>query len=203
MSIFAPLLLSLAAVNAKKTGDMTPSAMLEIAPLRGMLGQLAVRAEAPFLGKFAVAGAYDQFATASERANFHDTHTATAAETLFYPLGFNDYPVFFAAGVRRENATTGRQRLRDTNSWARTNADELYDRWTNHDTFLSSTQSLGYRLNRLGFATASLRYVRDEVISASSSVGRDDVRGFDPDLSSRGRKRVMSSLLLHAGVYLP
>ncbi len=192
-----------AAVTAKRSADAAPLALLEAAPLRGLLGQLALRGEVTFLGKLALGGGYEQFATASERDGYHDAHAAQSAELLFYPLGFQEFPVFLGAGLRRETADIGRQRLRDTNSWARTNTDELYDRWTNRDTYLSTTQSLGYRLLRLGLATASLRLQRDELMSTDARVARDDVKSYDPNLASRGRKTVVSSLLLHAGFYLP
>jgi hypothetical protein len=191
MSIIASLSLSIAAA-------VSPRAIVETAPLRTLLGQPSVRAEAPFLGKAAVAAGYDQLGTAGER------RSGLGAEALFYPLGFASYPVFIGAGMRQEDVSVSRSRPRDTNSWARTNGDELYDRWTSHDHYVSTTQSVGYRLLRFNFATASFRLQRDEVLTRERRIQRDDIKSFDPDLSAPPtRKTVELSLLFHAGVYLP
>lgn len=190
-------------VASKKAAENAPAAVLEAAPLRGILGQVAVRGEAAVWRFVALGAAYEQFAAASQRAAFKDEHAAISAELVAYPMGTKDYPVFVAAGVRHESATIGREATRDTGSWARTTADERNDRWTSHETYWSATQAFGYRLMRLGLLTAALRFQRDEVLSESAQVTRDDVRSFSPDLSTAGRPTVVTSLVLHAGVYLP
>ena len=118
---------------------------------------------------------YDASTAASERADFTDRSQAVSAEVIYYPLGLGRYPVFGAAGVRLEQAELGRQRLRDTTTWSRTNANEVNDTWVNDDTYYSWTQTIGYRAFASRWVTASLRVMRDELLMTQSSASAKDV----------------------------
>ncbi len=176
--------------------------ILEVAPLRGLIGQPAVRGEVMMQGKWAFAANYESWDGNSQRDDFTDHHVAFAAEGMMYPLGLAAYPAFVGCGLKVEQADLGRQQERSSITWARTNADERFDRWVNHDTYYSLVESVGYRLITGTMFTASLRLVRDQLLQSSGSVERDGILSSDPDVSTSGRPAVRNQLLLHAGVLL-
>ena len=204
------------AIENRTSASGSLRALIEAQPLAGFVGQLSARAEAAVWRQLALAVSYEKSAAAGEREQFRDESIKEGAEAVFYPLGdlnkkfggnggdggFQHLP-FIAIGARHETATLGRVAPRDTNTGTRIDADSLVDKWSERDSYWSSTQAVGYRLVAGRFATASLRLTRDEMISGGSVVQRDDVKSFDPDLSSLGRDRVRLAIQLFGGVALP
>lgn len=176
--------------------------LVEAAPLRGLIGQLGVRAEVMPWPKVALGLSHARVESASERADFTDTAQTFVVEGLFYPLGQKDWPVFVGGGIAHETAELGREAGRPTLTWARTRSDELHDQWTNVDTYWSLQQTIGYRVLTSYLFTAALRYTRDEVMTTSSRNVADNVVA-DQKLDTRGRAPIRQSISLHAGLYLP
>ncbi len=206
MRLFIIFMLLVAAGSAKavtltsRSGQ--PSAVLELAPLRGLVGQPSARGEAMMTPRLVLGGGYEAWSGESERQDFTDRHTAMHMEGLFYPLGMASYPVFVSVGLKFEQAELGRQRTRRTTTWARTTADERYDRWVNHDSYYSVMESVGYRLITNSVFTGSIRFMRDELLHASSSADADGVFSSDPDTSTKGRPKVRNQIGLFAGLML-
>lgn len=181
--------------------------ILETAPLRGMMGHPAVRAELVAARALAVAAAFESSDAPSEREDFKDRTRAFGLDGIWYPAGTRapqsrtwEGAPFLGLGLGWEESEIGRQRRRDAVTWARTAPGETHDLWVNHDTYLTATQSLGYRVASSRLMTGSLRLVRDQVLSSSSRVERDSVFSRDPDLSGVGRKPVTARLVLHVGL---
>ncbi len=194
---------ALAATKKARAGATSPIASLEAAPLRSLVGELDLRAEVALPWGLALGTRVENSDGPSERDSFRDRRRSLGFEGLWYPLAVAQRAVFVAAGARREEAVTGRQAPRDTNTWARTNSDEMNDRWTSAETSWAATQALGVRLFFGGFATASLRLERDELVTRTAKIDPDQVKSYDPDLTTAGRPRVRTGLALHAGVFLP
>lgn len=194
---------ALAAAKKSRAGGASATATLEAAPLRSLVGELDLRAEVALPWSLAFGARVENGDGPSERDGFRDRRRALSFETLWYPLAFAQRAVFVAAGARREDAVTGRQAPRDTNTWARTNSDEMNDRWTSEETSWAATQALGVRLFFGGFGTASLRLERDELMTRTATIDPDQVKSYDPDLTTAGRPQVRTGLALHAGVFLP
>jgi hypothetical protein len=180
--------------------------ILEAAPLRSVMGHPAVRLEVlpvPFAG---VALGYETSDAPSERADYRDTRSATTLEGLWYPqiarAAARGSGPFVAAGLSYEQAAVGRERQSDSVTWVRTTSNDGRDLWVNHDTYLATTQAVGYRFVANGLVTAALRLERNETMQQSSRVERDQVVSRDPDLTSDGRAPVTTRLVLHAGVLL-
>lgn len=183
-------------------GQTQTGAILELAPLRGIIGQPAVRGEALITPRAGIGGGYEAWSSASDRDDFTDHHTAIHMEGLFYPLGLAQYPVFVSAGLQFEQAEIGRQEIRRTTTWARTSASERYDRWVNRDTYYSLTESVGYRLVTDSVFTGSIRYTRDELFGSSSSNDADGILSSDPDMTTKGRPKVRQQIVLFGGLLL-
>lgn len=188
-------------------GKSGNAVIVETAPLRGMMGHPALRAELLSARAFAVGAAFESADAPSERQDFKDQTRTLNLDGLWYPVGapsanarsWQGAP-FLGAGLGWEEADIGRERPRDAVTWARTASDESHDRWVNHDSYLTATQTVGYRVASTRLVTASLRLMRDEVLMANSRVERDSVYSRDPDLSGEGRKAVMTRIVLHAGL---
>jgi hypothetical protein len=123
-------------------------------------------------------------------------------EAAYYPLGFSQYPVFVGGGLRYEQAEIGRQETRRTTTWARTSQSERYDRWVNHDSYVSLVESVGYRLVTDTVFTGSIRLVRDELLNTRTSNDADQVISNDPDLGTKGRPKVRQQIIFFAGLML-
>ena len=189
--------------HGTRKGAMSYTATLEAAPLRSLVGELDLRAELALPWRLALGTRLENADGPSERAHFRDHRQAFAAETLWYPLSSPARAAFVALGARRETSLTGRQAPADTNTWARTNSDELDDRWSSTESCWASTQAIGVRMFFGGFGTVSLRLERDEVLTRDTKIHADQVKSYDPDLTTVGRPVVRAGLTLHAGVFLP
>lgn len=211
MHILAPAFIGFLALHATgaqcatlamRSSTSQPTAIVELAPLRGLIGQPSARGEAMIAPRVAIGGGYEAWSGESQRQDFTDHHTAIGMEGIFYPLGMGSHPVFVAAGMRLEQAELGRQETRRTTTWARTNADERYDRWINHDSYYSLTESVGYRLVTDSVFTGMVRLQRDELLHQSSSADPDGVISSDPDMSTKGRPKVRHQIAFFAGLLL-
>lgn len=179
-----------------------PRAVVEAAPLKGALGQLALRGEVGVARMLALGATVDQTSARSERHGYVDTARSLGGELVWYPLDAAR-PMFLGAGLGLEWADVGREEVRDAQTWMRTQGDQRHDRWANEDTYVSWTQTVGYRLFGGRWLTGSLRFVRDELLTSSSHVRKDDVFSEDIDLSTRGREPVRHRLGLHCGIVIP
>lgn len=190
------------AVTLTNRSSTQTAAVIELAPLRGMIGQPSARGEALLTPRVAIGGGYEAWSSESERTDFTDRHTAMQMEGLFYPLALGSYPVFVGAGLRFEQAELGRQATRRTTTWARTSSDERYDRWVNHDSYYSVTESIGYRLVTNSVFTGSVRFQRDELLHQTSTSDPDGVISSDPDMTTSGRPKVRHQITFFAGLML-
>jgi hypothetical protein len=179
-----------------------PRAVVEAAPLKGALGQLSLRGEAGIARTLALGVGVDQTSAKSERHGYVDTARSFGGELVWYPLDAAR-PLFLGAGLGLEWADVGREEVRDAQTWMRTQGDQMHDRWANEDTYLSWTQTVGYRLFGGRWLTGSLRFVRDELLTSSAHVRKDDVFSQEIDLSTRGREPVRHRLGLHCGIVIP
>lgn len=184
--------------NRSSTGQN--AAIVELAPLRGLIGQPAARGEGILTKNAAIGGGYESWSGESERDDFTDRYTSFHMEGLYYPLGLQTYPVFVGLGLKFEKAEIGRQEKRRTTTWARTTASERYDRWVNHDDYYSLVESLGYRLITGSVFTGSIRLVRDELLHQTSRDEADGILSNDPDLATNGRPKVRQQIVFHAGL---
>ncbi len=184
-----------------RSGTQT-AAVIELAPLRGLVGQPSARGEALVTPRVAIGGGYEAWSSESERPDFTDRHTAMQMEGLFYPLGIGSYPVFIGAGLRLEQAELGRQATRGATTWARTTADDRYDRWVNRDSYYSVTESVGYRLVTNSIFTGAVRFQRDELVHQTSSEDPDGVISSSPDMTTKGRPKVRHQIAFFAGLML-
>jgi hypothetical protein len=200
--ILALALMAASAAAYAVPAAQAPRAVVEAAPLKGALGQLSLRGELGIARMLALGVVVDQTAATSERHGYVDTARSLGGELLWYPLDAAS-PLFLGAGLGLEWVDVGREEVRDAQTWMRTQGDQLHDRWANEDIYLSSTQTVGYRIFGGRWLTGSLRFVRDELLTASSHVRKDDVFSQEVDLSTRGREPVRHRLGLHCGIVIP
>ena len=126
-------------------GSTWAAALVEVAPLRTTMGQLAARGEArlKLLPQVAIGGglAFDRRDGKADWTN--DESQQVAAEALWYPGLPAAVGLFVGAGLGYERSYVGRMRERPTVSNVTYNADESYDRWADEVTTVSSLQTLG------------------------------------------------------------
>lgn len=186
----------------RNKGKEQSFALFEVSPLRSALGSPEVRIEGS-KGHYGVGFVWNQQYRSSERGDFKDRSQAFRIEGIWYPLGMSSIPVFASAGLQHEDALIGRQNERTLTVWARTSPDETYDRWINKDSYLSLTQSIGYRYVSDDLVTAALSVQRDELISQQSrNQDADNIYNQSIDLSSKGRRRLRTSVMMQVGLYL-
>jgi hypothetical protein len=177
-----------------------PASILEIAPLKGALGQPSLRGEFG-LGKNYAVGIRTEVITATgESSELLDTHTRLGAHALWYPEGNSVQGFFVGAGLDFKHSIINRTRLRDSYTWDRTNANEMNDTWTNVDDKLLTTQFLGYRIAHSPTFTSSFRLMTDQIFVSSSSTKNEDLRSFNVDTASRNKGRIAQHFLLHTGI---
>lgn len=190
-------LLSTAALGVEKK-----TWIVEAAPLRGVMGHPAVRAELAPRSAFSGAIAYEASQTASQRDDFKDTRWSATIEGFWYPWSLKESGLFVGSGISWGEATIGRQGRDAVSAWARNAPGGDQDLWVNHDTYLSFGQSVGYRVVAEHMVTASLRVVRDEMIQQRSRAERDDVSSNRANLKSQGREPVTMRMMLYAGLLI-
>jgi hypothetical protein len=197
-------------------GDAAQWIALETAPLRGVTGAPAIRAELLPLPGFGLGlgwGTTDQKSAVEGQRDHRET---LDLEALWYPqlatlFGSSgrarraDAPglmPFLGVGIRREEAWYAREHERSAITWARTDSGR-YDSWVDHDESLAVSQTVGVRLLGSHMLTASLRYVRDEVTSRKRERQSADIRDADAvSADEGGRARVTGQVVLHAGILL-
>ena len=177
--------------------------ILEVAPLRGAVGQVAGRAEIPITPEVAVGAGYETTETPSEREHRRDRSVSFNAEGLWYLTQMGPFAPFLAGGIREEAGVVYREMRRNDMTGARTYATEMHDTWTDHGTFWSTTQAMGCRWTDGRWLTASLRWTRDELVYEYHHAKVEQINSDDPDLSSTGRATVRQQISLHAGILIP
>jgi hypothetical protein len=171
---------------------------IEIAPLKGALGQFAITGEKITKDTMGFGIRVDLIKLEGESQKTLDSNLRVGVDWLWYPI--TRHLFFFTLGGLYDQAVIGRNRERDSVTWIRTQESERYDTWENHDKFVSATQTIGYRLNIKPLFTCSLRMVWDELIYQSSSNHPIDVYSRNVDMSSRGRLPIKRYILLYAGI---
>jgi hypothetical protein len=176
--------------------------LAEMSPLRTVMGAPEMRLET-VSNAFGAALKWNQERRPSARADYTDQSQIIRIEALWYPFGVADLPFFLGAGLQHEAASIGRQETRSHTTWARTSSDEAYDRWVNQDSYLSLTQSVGYRYISKALFTASISAYRDELVTVQSrNEDASEIYSSNPDLDTKGRSRLLTGVTLSVGMYL-
>ncbi len=190
--------------NGKALARSTTTAIFlaELSPLRTVMGAPEMRLETVG-SNFGAALKWNQERRPSYRADYTDQSQILRVEGLWYPFGVTAVPFFLGMGLQQEIASIGRQEQRAHITWARTNSDEAFDRWVNQDTYLSLTQSLGYRYISKALFTASISAYRDELVAVQSrNEDTSEIYSTNPDLDTRGRTQLVTGVTLSVGMYL-
>ena len=200
-----PVIIIASALVSIEAGAVTRShrGILEVAPLRGVFGQVAGRAELPLTPEAAVGAGYETTETPSERDGSRDRSISFNAEGIWYLTRMGAFAPFLAGGIREEEGVAYRETRRDDRTGSRTYATEMHDRWTDHGTYWSTTQTMGCRWLDGPWLTASLRWTREEVAVEYHHSKVEEINSDDPDLSSAGRPVVRQHISLHAGILIP
>ena len=178
-------------------------AIAEWAPLKGFGGETSFSVEKYFNSHIGLQGFYDTASWESERRDFTNTGEKYGLSLIGRPL-LSAFPgLFLGSGFVYETATIGRQQRRDGTTWIRTNADEIYDLWTNEDRYLAFSQQVGYRWVFADWLTTSVRILVDEIVWWDSTNKEESLYSRELDLASRGREPVQKAVMFHAGVALP
>lgn len=173
----------------------------ELSPLRSVMGAPEFRLET-VRSNIGAALNWSQERRPSERADYTDQSQNLRIEAIWYPLGVATVPVFIGAGLQHETSLIGRQQERSHITWARTSAAEANDKWVNHDSYVSATQTIGYRYLSKSLLTASIGAFRDELISTQSrNEDTYDIYSSDPDLKTNGRNQLRTGVTLQIGMY--
>ena len=179
-----------------------PMFVAELSPLRTVMGAPEMRLETTG-NIFGAALKWNQERKPSSRADYTDQSQTLRIEALWYPFGVTDLPFFIGAGLQHEVANIGRQEERSHITWARTSADEAYDRWVNQDTYLSLTQAVGYRYVSKALFTGSIAAFRDELVATTSrNEETSEIYSTNPDLDTKGRKQLLTGVTVSVGMYL-
>ncbi len=179
-----------------------PMFLAELSPLRTVMGAPEMRLET--VGShIGAALKWNQERRPSTRSDYTDQSQILRLEGLWYPFGVADLPFFLGMGLQHETASIGRQEERSHITWARTSSDEAFDRWVNQDTYLSFTQSIGYRYLSKALFTASISAYRDELVAVQSrNEDTSEIYSTKPDLDTKGRTQLLSGVTLSVGMYL-
>lgn len=173
----------------------------ELSPLRSVMGAPEFRLET-IRGNIGAALNWSQERKPSERNDYTDQSQNLRIEAIWYPLGLANVPFFIGAGLQHEDTTVGRQQERSHITWARTSAAEANDKWVNHDSHVSATQTIGYRYLAKSLLTASIGAYRDELIATQSrNEDTSDIYSTDPDLKTRGRNQLRTGVTLQVGMF--
>lgn len=176
--------------------------VLEVAPLRGVMGHPSLRGEVGLYPRATLGARVESSDGRSERDGFKDRRRSFGIDGAWYPWGVKVSGPFLGAGLIWEEADIGRQRRRDGVTSQRSTADQSHDLWVNHDAYLAAEQAVGYRIVSGEIMTMSLRLSRDETLHQRSRVERDTIYSLEPDLDSRGRAAVVMRIGLFAGILL-
>jgi len=191
----------ISAETAMARSKAKPTYVAEISPLRTAMGAPEMRLETVD-NTFGVALKWNQERRPSSRADYTDQSQILRVEGVWYPLGVTELPVFLGMGLQHEHANIGRQQERSHMTWARTSSDEAYDRWVNQDTYLSMTQSVGYRYMSQTLLTASISAYRDElIIIQSRNEDTSEIYSSSPDLDTKSRAKLITGVTLSIGLY--
>lgn len=202
--ILLPLVLLLQLLTAQSAVGTTASqttVVAELSPLRSVMGAPEFRLET-VRGNIGAGLNWSQERRPSERIDYTDQSQSLRIEAIWYPVGLANVPVFVGAGLQHEDTLVGRQQERSHITWARTSAAEANDKWVNHDSHVSATQTIGYRYLAKSLLTASIGAFRDELLTTQSrNEETTDIYSTDPDLNTRGRNQLRTGVTLQIGMY--
>ncbi len=188
--------------NVLARSQSKPMFLAELSPLRTVMGAPEMRLET--VGSiFGAALKWNQERRPSTRSDFTDQSQILRLEGIWYPFGVADLPFFLGMGLQHETASIGRQEERSHITWARTSSDEAFDRWVNQDTYLSFTQTVGYRYISKALFTASISAYRDELVAVQSrNEDTSEIYSTKPDLDTKSRTQLLTGVTLSVGMYL-
>jgi len=175
--------------------------IFEIAPLKGAMGQVAMRVERQLTSQLAYGIGYESIEQPGQRADMEDKSMRLHSDFTWYPELEGAYRgVFMGMGLIYEKAELGRQQSRLVTSGDSPPANQTEDRWVNNVDYLSVSQSVGYRYEMGAHFTTSLRLVVDELIYQKSSTSEEETYSYDVDTAAQRRDPVKQYLVLLTGI---
>jgi hypothetical protein len=193
-------------LSVTKFGDRSEHAsgrLIEVDPLKTMVGDPSLRIEVPVFERISVELFGENETSEGDRDDMLDSKKTFGLGAMYYPQGFLSESFFFGAALGYESIKLGRQREADTQTWVGTTSEDRYDRWRNHDDYITFRQTVGARLFMRGFTTASIRLVLDQPIWENHSVREDQINSSKIHPGSPGRDQFGKHFMLHAGFQLP
>lgn len=177
--------------------------IVEVSPLRGVLGYPIVRGEFPIWKNVSFGLSYDEAHWVGARSDFVNSKKSYRGGVLVYPDEFGLKSFFFGAGLGYETAQIGYSNEANTQTWVPSLAQDKYDKWKRDDQYLTFTQTIGMRFFAAQYSTASIRLELDQPVFEDSKLTKEVTRSDSIDYSQTKRPELGKQIYIHMGILLP
>ena len=176
--------------------------VIEISPLRSVLGYTATRVELFALPDLSIGSSYDEMRNLGNREGKWDEVRRFGVEATFYPDNEVGEGLMVGAGLGFREALLGYQQERSYRSDTQYTADNRYDSWALLEKSIIVPAFVGFRISFGSFLTASVRYVFENEIFSSGSIVERDIKSYGFSPKAESGKIVNQYVTVYTGVEL-
>lgn len=164
--------------------------IVEVAPLRSLMGQWATRFEYSIGSNISIGGGVDRTISGSLKQSNHNLVEKFGLEVSYYADLLGVSTVFLGGGLTYRGCSLGSKRRRDYSTAIQYDDDNSYDTWAYREQSILLPIFVGYRYTLGKIFTGSIRFTFDKALYSANSVVSKDIKsyGFEPSAEALPQK---------------